>query len=78
MVYANEGARRLRAALDASGETQQAAERRLGAAVGVVSRLLSGERLPGRVLAASLLEAYAIPLGAWDQPAAQEIGRAHV
>lgn len=66
---ANKGAHLFRAAIKKAGETARAAAARLGTSGGVVSRWLSGERLPVYVWRKRLLELYGVPDGAWDLPA---------
>ena len=61
------GGRMLADFLERARLSQHDLETKLGASQGALSRLLTGERLPGRKLGAELLRAAGIPLCAWDE-----------
>lgn len=65
-TFRNDGARLLAAELDRREVSQGQAERDLDVSAGVVSRLLSGDRLPGRTLGLRIRDTYGVPLEAWD------------
>ena len=62
---ASEGARLLELAL--SGKTDRQAEGELGFAGGQISRFRSGRRTPEYTSRVVLLDAYRIPMDAWDR-----------
>lgn len=67
----NRGSELLEAKIVEQGLSKLKTERLLGVHQGTVGRLLSGERGPGRSLAAVLAAPpWGIPLTAWDEPAA--------
>lgn len=61
----NEGARLLRLAMEVERLTHDAVERLIGG--GSVSRYLSGQRLPDRLTAIALHNAFEIPVESWDE-----------
>lgn len=56
----------LREALARTGDTCHGVEQLYKMANGTLGKLTSGQRSPGRVIAAHLLQRYAIPLLSWD------------
>lgn len=71
-VRRTRGAELLRAAMVARGETQADVFRALGTVSAVVSRWLGGTRFPGRQMAVQIERLYGVPVGAWDEEAADE------
>lgn len=65
----NQGAQDLGEVLDERGWSQSHAERELKMTRGHMSRILSGERLPGRALAVRIHRLCGVSPGAWDAPA---------
>ena len=62
----NRGGERLERAIERRKWTHARAEQALGVSTGLVSRLISGERKPGRGLALRLRELFAIAMTSWD------------
>lgn len=65
----NQGALALDKKLRRLGVTRQSAEVRLEAARGTLSRLLSGERSPGRDLSLRIFTLFGVRPSLWSEPA---------
>jgi plasmid maintenance system antidote protein VapI len=64
----NQGGRALAAELERRKWTHTAAEQALACSRGLVSRLISGERRPGRALSIALEKKLGIEQRLWDEP----------
>jgi transcriptional regulator with XRE-family HTH domain len=65
--YLNEGSRLLDVAMKSQRLSQADVEQRCKLGGGMTSRYLAGERLPDRVRAIALRDAFEIPIEAWDE-----------
>lgn len=76
LAFTNEGGRQLAAVLEKRGMTLAQAEAKLELAEGsgLVTRLIRGDRKPGRMLAWKLKQLFGISFEAWEQPVTGRTG----
>jgi transcriptional regulator with XRE-family HTH domain len=73
-IQQNEGGRQLALAIERRGWSQSQTETAVGVSTGLISRLISGARKPGRAIASKLKDEFGIDEKLWDEPVAARNG----